>query len=103
MQLTAINVPGEALPEAADQFQPTLGSRCRRQGGSGSEELCQGAFQSSQRTSHMKNILQVRRRESCRERAMKRKHVFRRQKRESGTSISSDEAALSDSGSVSQV
>ena len=57
----------------------------------------------SERTSLMKNILQVRRRESCRERAMKRKHVFRRQKRESGTSISSDEAALSDGGSVSQV
>jgi hypothetical protein len=34
---------------------------------------------------------------------MKRKHVFRRQKRESGTSISSDEAALSDGGSVSQI
>ena len=40
-------------------------------------------------------FLQVRRRESCRERALKRKHVFRRQKRES-SSISSDEAALSD-------
>ena len=95
-------MPGEALPEAADQLEPTLGSRCRRESGAGSEELCQGASQSSQRTS-LKNILQVRRRESCRERAMKRKHVFRRQKRESGTSISSDEAALSDGGSVSQV
>ena len=39
--------------------------------------------------------LKVRRRESCRERTLKRKHVFRRQKRES-SSISSDEAVLSD-------
>ena len=96
-------MPGEALPEAADQLHPTLGSRCRCESGAGSEELCEGASQSSQRTSLIMNILQVRRRESCRERAMKRKHVFRRQKRESGTSISSDEAALSDGGSVSQV
>ena len=46
-----------------------------------------------------KNFLKVRRRESCRERALKRKHVFRRQKREESSSISSDEAVLSDGGS----
>ena len=43
MYLTAINIQGEALPEAADQLEPTLGSRCRCQSGAGSEELCQGA------------------------------------------------------------
>ena len=36
-------VLGEALPEAADQLKPALGSCCRRQSGAGSEELCQGA------------------------------------------------------------
>ena len=43
----------------------------------------------------------MRRRESCRERALKRKHVFRRQKRDQSSSISSDEAVLSaEEGSI---
>ena len=46
-------------------------------------------------------FLKVRRRESCRERALKRKHVFRRQKRDQSSSISSDEAVLSaEEGSI---
>ena len=90
----------EALPEAAHQLESALGPRCRCQGWAGSQKLCQGSY------SYLffllsiscKKPFKVRRRESCRERALKRKHVFRRQKRES-SSISSDEAVLSDGGS----